>query len=265
MRFFTRAKPSMLRMDRHGYRHWAHTPAGTRIYAIGDVHGRLDLLDEMHELIRNDAESAAPGTRLMVVYLGDYIDRGPRSREVIDRLLDNPLPPDFEIVYIRGNHEDIMLGFLDAGTRAASWFRHGGHETLQSYGLEAPLPITEDEFPAARQALGERLPAAHRAFLDATKVMHREGDYLFVHAGIRPGVKLEKQDSTDLMWIRHEFMDSEAHFGVCVVHGHTIEARPAITDQRIGLDTGAYYTGVLSCAAIEGNAVRFLQTAPFRT
>lgn len=265
MRFFTRAKPSMLRMDRHGYRHWAHTPAGTRIYAIGDVHGRLDLLDEMHELIRNDAEIIAPGTRLLVVYLGDYIDRGPRSSDVIDRLLDNPLSPDFDTVYLRGNHEDIMLGFLDAGTRAAAWFRHGGRETLQGYGLVAPDPTADGKFPAARTALAERLPPAHRAFLDATKFMHREGDYLFVHAGIRPGVTLEKQDPTDFMWIRHEFMDSEAHFGVCVVHGHTIEARPAITDQRIGLDTGAYYTGVLSCAVIEGDAVRFLQTAPFRT
>ncbi len=270
MRFFTRAKPSMLRMDRLGYRHWAHTPAGTRIYAIGDVHGRLDLLDEMHDLIRNDAEAAHPfkgvaGQRLMVVYLGDYIDRGPRSREVIERLLENPMSPDFEIVYMRGNHEDIMLGFLDNGTRAASWFRHGGRETLQSYGLAAPDPAADGEFPAARQALGERLPAAHRTFLDATKVMHREGDYLFVHAGIRPGVQIEKQDPTDFMWIRHEFLESDVPSGVCVVHGHTIEARPAITDQRIGLDTGAYYTGVLSCAVIEGDAVRFLQTAPFRT
>ena len=158
-----------------------------------------------------------------------------------------------------------MLGFLDFGTRGAPWFRHGGRETLQSYGIEAPLPTEEHEFPAARAALRARLPAAHRTFLDRTRVSHREGDYLFVHAGVRPGVAIADQDPNDFMWIRHEFMDSEAHFGVCVVHGHTIEARPAITDQRIGLDTGAYYTGVLSCAAIEGDAVRFLQTAPFRT
>ena len=111
----------MLRMDRHGYRHWARAPAGTRIYAIGDVHGRLDLLDEMHVLIRNDAEGAAQGLRRLVVYLGDYIDRGPRSSAVIDRLLENPMSPDFECVYLRGNHEDIMLGFLDSGSRAAPW------------------------------------------------------------------------------------------------------------------------------------------------
>jgi serine/threonine protein phosphatase 1 len=255
----------MLRMDRHGYRHWARAPAGTRVYAIGDVHGRLDLLDEMHVLIRNDAEAAPPGIRRLVVYLGDYIDRGPRSREVIDRLLDNPMCPDFEAVYLRGNHEDIMLGFLDFGSRAASWFRHGGRETLQSYGLEAPQHTAEAEFPAACEALRQRLPPAHRAFLDSTQVMHREGDYMFVHAGIRPGVKLEKQDPNDFMWIRHEFMDSDAKFGVCVVHGHTIEARPAITDNRIGLDTGAYASGVLSCAVIEDDTVRFLQTPPFRT
>jgi len=255
----------MLRMDRHGYRHWARAPAGTRIYAIGDVHGRLDLLDEMHVLIRNDAEAAAQGLRRLVVYLGDYIDRGPRSSAVIDRLLENPMSPDFECVYLRGNHEDIMLGFLDSGSRAAPWLRHGGRETLQSYGLDAPQPGAEAEFPAARTALGERLPPAHRAFLDATQAMHREGDYVFVHAGIRPGVRLDKQDPNDFMWIRHEFMDSDANLGVCVVHGHTIEARPAITDNRLGLDTGAYASGVLSCAVIEDDTVRFLQTVPFRT
>ena len=252
-------------MDRYGYHHWARTPPGTRIYAIGDLHGRLDLLDEIHDLIRGDAAAATPGQRMLVVYLGDYIDRGPRSFEVIGRLLDNPMSPDFETIYLRGNHEDIMLGFLDFGTRGAPWFRHGGRETLQSYGVDAPDAAAEGEFPAARQSLAERLPPTHRAFLDATKVMHREGDYLFVHAGIRPGVKIEKQDPNDFMWIRHEFMDSERHHSVCVVHGHTIEARPAITEQRIGLDTGAYYTGVLSCAVIEDDAVRFLQTAPFRT
>jgi serine/threonine protein phosphatase 1 len=252
-------------MDRHGYRHWARAPAGTRIYAIGDIHGRLDLLEEMHLLIRADAGQVAPGTQLSVVYLGDYIDRGPRSRGVIERLIDDPMRADFNTVYLRGNHEDIMLGFLDSGTRGSPWFRHGGRETLQSYGIEAPHPEAERDFPAARAGLGAALPPDHRAFLDATKVMHREGDYLFVHAGIRPGVRLDKQDPNDFMWIRHEFMDSDAQTEVCVVHGHTIEARPAITDNRIGLDTGAYYTGVLSCAVIEGDTVRFLQTPPFRT
>jgi len=251
-------------MDRRGYRHWARTPSGTRVYAVGDIHGRLDLLDEMHLLISDDADTAVPGQRKVVVYLGDYIDRGPHSRGVIDRLLANPMARDFETVYLRGNHEDIMLGFLDAGTRGTSWFRHGGRETLQSYGLDAPHPSDERAFPAARKALREELPAHHRAFLDATRLMHREADFLFVHAGIRPGVAIERQDPNDFMWIRHEFMDSEANFGVCVVHGHTIEARPAITEHRIGLDTGAYYTGVLSCAVLEDDVVRFLQTPPFR-
>lgn len=253
----------MLKMDWHGYRHWARAPAATRIYAIGDVHGRLDLLDEMHDLIRADAGSA-DGRRIVVVYLGDYIDRGPRSREVIDRFLDNPLG-DFETVYLRGNHEDIMLGFLDFGTRGGPWFRHGGRETLQSYGIEAPHPTAEHDFPAAQAALRERLPAAHRAFLDRTRISHREGDYLFVHAGVRPGVAIADQDPNDFMWIRHEFMEAKANFGVCVVHGHTIEERPAVTDHRIGLDTGAYYTGQLTCAVIEDDAVRLLQTPPFRT
>jgi serine/threonine protein phosphatase 1 len=251
-------------MDRHGYRHWARTPVATRIYAIGDIHGRLDLLDEMHLLIREDAASAGANSRIVVVYLGDYIDRGPRSREVIDRLLNSPLA-DFETIHLRGNHEDIMLGFLDEGTRGAPWFRHGGRETLQSYGVSAPRHEADQDFPVAQADLRQSLPRAHRAFLDDTRAMYRAGDYLFVHAGVRPGVAVADQNPTDFMWIRHEFMDSEVDFGVCVVHGHTIEARPAITNNRIGLDTGAYYTGQLSCAVIEDDTIRFLQTPPFRT
>ena len=120
----------MLKMDGQGYRHWARTPPRTRIYAIGDLHGRLDLLDDMHALIRDDAHSAE-ARRTVVVYLGDYIDRGPQSRELIDRLLSQPVP-EFETIYLRGNHEDIMMGFLDFGTRGTPWFRHGGRATLKS-------------------------------------------------------------------------------------------------------------------------------------
>lgn len=248
----------MLKMDGRGYRHWARTPPETRIYAIGDLHGRLDLLDDMHDLIRDDARLAR-GRRTVVVYLGDYIDRGPHSRELIDRLLDRPVP-EFETVYLRGNHEDIMLGFIDFGTRGAPWFRHGGRETLESYGIAAPQSGDEADFPAAQKALRRRLPASHRAFLDATVISHREGDYLFVHAGIKPGVAIADQDLNDFMWIRHEFMESEVDFGVCVVHGHTIEKRAVVKRNRIGLDTGAYASGQLSCAVLEDDRVRLLKT-----
>jgi serine/threonine protein phosphatase 1 len=248
----------MLRMDASGYRQWAKAPPGSRIYAIGDIHGRLDLLDEMQELIRFDARSSS-ATRFVIVYLGDYIDRGPSSREVIDRLLDDPLG-DFERIHILGNHEEIMLKFLDHGVLGGPWFTHGARETYMSYGLDAPQPTDELAFPAARAALRARLPARHRAFLDGLAVSHREGDYLFVHGGVRPGVALDAQDPHDLIWIRHEFLDSEADFGVCVVHGHTPEPAPTLKRNRIGLDTGAWRTGTLSCAAIEGDSVRILQT-----
>lgn len=248
----------MVTLGPDGYRHWARTPEETRVYAIGDVHGRLDLLDDMHAMIRDDARSAQ-GRRLVVVYLGDYIDRGPQSREVLDRLLDAPLA-GVETVYLRGNHEEIMLGFLDFGIRGESWFTYGGRETLQSYGVAAPLPTAESEFPAARAALRQALPARHRAFLDALKLSHREGDYLFVHAGVKPGVLLEAQEARELLWIRHEFLDSDVDFGVCVVHGHTPEERPTVKSNRIGIDTGACWTGRLTCAVIEDDRVRLLQT-----
>jgi serine/threonine protein phosphatase 1 len=248
----------MLRMDSSGYRHWAKAPPDTRLYAIGDIHGRLDLLDQMQEMIRSDARSSS-ATRFVVVYLGDYIDRGPASRGVIDRLLDDPLN-DFERVHILGNHEEIMLQFLDHGLRAEPWFTHGARETYMSYGLEAPQPSDSLAFPAARAALRERLPAHHRAFLEGLTLSHREGDYLFVHGGIRPGVALDAQDPHDLVWIRYEFLESDVDFGVCVVHGHTPEPEPTVKRNRIGLDTGAWRTGVLTCAVIEGDSVRILQT-----
>lgn len=248
----------MLRLDGQGYRHWARTPPGTRIYAIGDMHGRLDLLDEMHAMIRDDARGAE-GRRIVVVYLGDYIDRGPQIRQLIDRLLKRPLP-EFETIYLRGNHEDIMLGFLDFGTRATPWLSHGGRQTLESYGVAAPRPEAEAEFARVQAAMRARLPDDHRAFFDATRISHREGDFLFVHAGVRPGIAIADQDPNDFMWIRHEFMESDHDYGVCVVHGHTIERRPAVKRNRIGLDTGAYETGQLSCAVIEDDRVRLLQT-----
>ena len=247
-------------MDCPGYRHWARAPADTRIYAIGDLHGQLELLDEMHDLIRQDAETAAQGLRLLIVYLGDYIDRGPRSSEVVGRLLDNPMRESFETIYLRGNHEDFMLGFVDSGVRGGPWLRLGGRETLQSYGLEMPGRAADDDLLATRAALILQLPPAHLAFLKATEVMHCEGDYLFAHAGIRPGIGMSEQDPHDFMWIRSEFTNSNANFGVCVVHGHTIRERPTIAHNRIGVDTGAYYTGVLSCAVIEDDFVRFLHT-----
>jgi serine/threonine protein phosphatase 1 len=244
-------------MPRDVYRHWAKTPPGTRVYAIGDMHGRLDLVDKLHALIRTDAGDA-PGVRV-VVYLGDYVDRGPDSKGLVERLISEPLPL-FETVHLKGNHEDLMLEFLEQGGRGAAWLVNGGDATLRSYGVAAPSPYAEEAHPAVRQRLLEEMPARHRGFFDSLRLSYRAGDYLFVHAGVHPAVALDAQDPRDLVWIREPFLESEADFGACVVHGHTIGWAPVIKKNRIGLDTGAYRTGTLSCAVIEGDSVRILQT-----
>jgi len=240
------------------WRHWAKAPAGERLYAIGDMHGRLDLVDRMHELIRADAAGRA-AAHVTVVYLGDYVDRGPASKHLVDRLLQAPLGP-FETVYLKGNHEDLMLEFLDRGTQGRVWLINGGDATFASYGVTPPSIHDDESYGPARRALIDAMPAGHRAFFEGLRVIYRAGDYAFVHAGVRPDVALEAQNERDLIWIREQFLNSDADFGACVVHGHTIAPEPVRRHNRIGLDTGAYGTGRLSCAVLEGDSVRILQT-----
>ena len=160
-------------------------PAGTRVYAVGDIHGRVDLLQRIQEMIAADAE-AAQGLRKVLVYLGDYVDRGDASREVLDHLLDHPLP-GFETVYLMGNHEDILLVFLDDPSVGPNWFMNGGDATMYSYGVGHPKAAgMEDRFQKMREAFKEKLPARHLDFLRSLKTYHTEGSYIFVHAGIRP-------------------------------------------------------------------------------
>jgi serine/threonine protein phosphatase 1 len=231
-------------------------PAGERVYAVGDLHGRADLLDAMHRLILEDA-AARPAARQSVVYLGDYVDRGLDSPQVIDRLLDQPLP-GFASVHLLGNHEDTMLRFHDGELAvAASWLHYGGQETLRSYGIEIGRGTSLETL---RQRLVHALPARHLAFLRGLRLQHRAGDYVFVHAGIRPGLALERQRRDDLLWIREPFLGSTADHGVTVVHGHTISDQPERHGQRIGIDTGAYATGRLTALVVEGEEQRFLQT-----
>jgi serine/threonine protein phosphatase 1 len=234
-------------------------PPGTRIYAVGDIHGRDDLLRKLQALIHEDAYRRQ-ASRNVVVYLGDYVDRGEGSRQVIDMLLNEPMP-GFESVHLKGNHEDVMLRFLDDVTMAPGWLSYGGMETLASYGVAPPPPHgTPAEFLAAQQALGERLPRAHFEFLRRLDLVHEEGDFLFVHAGLRPGLPLDAQRDEDLLWIREEFLLSDASFGRIVVHGHTIAEEPVVRRNRIGIDTGAYTSGRLTALVIEGTEWFFLQT-----
>jgi serine/threonine protein phosphatase 1 len=236
----------------------AYAPPGSRIYAIGDMHGRLDLLQRLRTMIVEDTDRH-PTKRKVVVYLGDYVDRGPDSRGVIELLATKPLP-GFESVFIKGNHEDSLLQFLTDPGVGVSWLAYGGDAALYSYGVRPPDVRKVDELLAAQQAFIEALPPEHLDFLCALKHVHIEGDYAFVHAGFREGVPIKFQTPEDMMWIRNEFLWSEADFGKIVVHGHTIADQPQIRGNRIGIDTGAFATGTLTCLVLEGSERRFLAT-----
>lgn len=234
-------------------------PADSRIYAVGDVHGRVDLLRALHARIREDAAGAA-AARKVVVYLGDYVDRGESSRQVIDLLLDEPLA-GFESVFLSGNHEEMMLSFLESPAMGAIWLHNGGDATLFSYGIGIAGGSGADQRHAAMQhALRAALPPRHLAFLQGLRLYHVEGGYLFVHAGIQPGVPLDQQSSQDLFWIREEFLHSREDHGHCVVHGHTIVTEPEFRANRIGIDTGAFFSNRLTCLVVEGTDQRTLRT-----
>lgn len=235
-------------------------PAGTRLYAVGDIHGRDDLLAELQARIAADAEGSR-ARRPVLLYIGDYIDRGPDSKAVLDRLVDRPLA-GFETIHLMGNHEALALEFLEDPGVGPLWFSNGGDATLLSYGVD-PLQRAgpaRAPYRALRDAFAAALPERHLAFLRGLRLSHAEGDYLFVHAGIRPGVPLERQSPEDLLWIRREFLDSEADHGKVVVHGHSIARQPERRPNRIGIDTGAFATGRLTALVLEGTEAGFLQT-----
>lgn len=236
----------------------AKAPAGARIYAVGDIHGRSDLLDRMHDMIRADARDARSAAKI-VVYLGDYVDRGDDSRGVVDRLIARPLA-GFRAVALRGNHEAFLLRFLEDPEVGPAWIANGGDATLYSYGVDWRQALLDGDLAGVSEALRGALPADHLAFFQELALSDVEGDYLFVHAGIRPGVALDAQSPDDLMWIRSEFLDSPIDHGRVVVHGHTISDRPEVRDNRIGIDTGAFATGRLTCVVLEGANRRVLQT-----
>ncbi|MBF0251057.1 MAG: serine/threonine protein phosphatase [Alphaproteobacteria bacterium] len=231
-------------------------PPGVRVYAIGDVHGRFDLLERLLDRVARDAEPF--GGRRVLVVLGDMVDRGPASAQVLERLSrlgDDPDFARFERHMLMGNHEDMMLRFLAGEGQGFVWLLNGGKETVESYGVPGGLS------PAgARAELLRRIPDAHRKFLDGLKTMHREGDYAFVHAGVRPHRPLDRQHADDLLWIRARFLDSAEDFGALVVHGHSPVERAEIHANRIAIDTRAWLSGTLTCLVLEGAGRRFLTT-----
>jgi serine/threonine protein phosphatase 1 len=254
-----RMVPRLFGSRRRGEATAPAVPPGSRVYAVGDIHGKIELLRDLHYLIHEDAYRRQ-ARRNLVVYLGDYIDRGEASRAVIDLLLETPLP-GFQSVHLKGNHEDSLLRFLEDLGVGPAWLVYGGAATLLSYGVRPPQSLGDiEELRRAQRQLAERLPPAHRRFLRDLRLAHEEGDYLFVHAGLRPDVPLEQQSPEDLLWIRDEFLESDAEFGRIVVHGHTITDMPDVRRNRIGIDTGAFATGHLTCLVLEGTDWSFLQT-----
>jgi serine/threonine protein phosphatase 1 len=235
------------------------TPEGTRVYAIGDIHGRSDLLRQLRGKIADDAR-AAKARRNVIVHVGDYVDRGPDSYGVVDMLIEEPLA-GFESHHLKGNHEDLLVQFLDSGIHGESWMMNGARATLESYGVEwSDTAYGPDMLATARRKLGDLMPESHRRFFAGLEYHHREGDYLFVHAGVRPGIGLEDQNPFDLMWIRETFLESDADHGSVVVHGHSIRPEPVIRPNRIGIDTGAFRTGRLTALVLDADTRRFLST-----
>ena len=234
-------------------------PRGHRAYAVGDVHGCLDLLDRL--LGRIEAEIAeAPKRKTSLVFLGDLIDRGPASAQVIERLKTYSLP-GVSTHFIMGNHEEVMLQVLAGEANLlSSWLKFGGAETLRSYGLD-PRAIARLAPSQVAGELAAAIPADHVQFLEGFADSISFGDYLFVHAGIRPGVELSQQSRTDLRWIREPFLGDTSDHGLVVVHGHTISNSVEVTSNRIGIDTGAYSTGTLSALAIDGAKRWLIQTS----
>ena len=239
----------------------AATPADTVVYVVGDIHGRCDLLAQIHDGIDRDSRYRAAGRRVLV-YLGDYVSRGIDSQRVVEQVMGER-PGGCATVCLKGNHEDLLLRFLGGELEAGRhWFDYGGLDALAHYGVVAGVGRERDEgtLEALRQRFARALPPGHLEFLRRLLVSHDEGGYHFVHAGVRPGVPLAEQSEYDRMWIRKRFLDSHLEHGAVVVHGHSISARPQLRHNRIGIDTGAYASGVLTCLVLDGEARGILQT-----
>lgn len=231
---------------------------GWRAYGIGDIHGRLDLLEQLLGKIHEDI-ARRPKRKILLLFVGDLIDRGPNSAEVIERLRTYG-QPGVRTVFLLGNHEEVLLRILAGeGELIDHWRAFGGTETLKSYGVDTAklAGLSERE---ALQVVRNAIPATHVEFLQTFDDSCRFGDYLFVHAGIRPGVEIEQQRQSDLRWIREPFLFDDSDHGFVVIHGHTIRPEVEVRPNRIGIDTGAYRSGVLSAIAIEGTQSWFLDT-----
>lgn len=228
------------------------------VYAIGDIHGRKDLLDHLLDQI-----SAHNGDRAAeLIFLGDYVDRGPDSCSVIETLVSRPGDSQFRWTFLKGNHEATLLDFLKDPSVGPAWFQYGGAETLMSYGVRPPLLKNDAAaWAAASEAFAQALPGTHAEFLRALESSADRGGYMFVHAGVDPALPLDVQEEKDLLWIREAFLEDSRRLERVIVHGHTPEPAPHRDARRIGVDTGAYQTGILTAAVIDSAGVEFLSTS----
>ncbi|MEI7606060.1 MAG: metallophosphoesterase [Rhodospirillaceae bacterium] len=244
-------------------------PEGWCIYAIGDIHGERRCLERIIETIEAHHKRvfAIGGEKPILIFLGDYVDRGPDSKGVLDILCrfaaeaESGAGPACR--FVAGNHETAMREFLDDPEAGAGWLEFGGAETLASYGVRVAggVGLHSGRWRDMADSLAEKLPEAHRVFLEGLEPMVVLGDYVFVHAGVRPGVSLERQRLEDMQCIREPFLSSRRYHGKVVVHGHTPVEHPQVLPNRIGVDTGVYATGVLSAAVLHGRTVDILTTA----
>jgi serine/threonine protein phosphatase 1 len=236
-----------------------HTvPAGERVYAIGDIHGRLDLLNQLIARIETDDRDRGPANTI-IIFLGDLVDRGPDSRGVVERAMELRRSRS-NTRFLMGNHEEVFLRAVAGDLRALRLLlRIGGKETILSYGVDAEH-YRKLDFEGLANVLKERVPQAHLEFLSSFEESVEVGDYLFVHAGIRPGVAIGEQSPTDMRWIRDEFLRHRDGYGKLVVHGHSVSDDVDVRANRIGIDTGAYASGRLTAIGLEKEGRWFLST-----
>ena len=245
----------MIKLFKPRRRKRPHLPRGVRVYAVGDIHGRFDLLEQLLEKIDRDV-AARPCPRPVEIFLGDYIDRGPGSRDVLERLIARS--KSHETITLKGNHETFPLEFLKNPVVLAEWRNFGGLQMLMSYGSQPAMnPDTAEQIELA-QKFRAALPPAHATLLATMPHTFTLGDFFFVHAGVKPGIPLAKQTEEHLLWIKEEFLLSDDDHGKMIVHGHTPVAEPDFHPNRINIDTGAYATGKLTCLVIEGDHTAIL-------
>lgn len=235
----------------------ATVPDGIRIYAVGDIHGRLDLFKQLIDMVAAD-DAARDAAETQLILLGDYVDRGPQSAALLG-FLRGTVAPAGNVTFLLGNHEEYMLAAYDGDTAAlTAWVRHGGWETLRSYGLEDAL--IEQRDASVIDAMRAAIVPEDISFLRGLTLSSRVGDYLFVHAGILPGTPLDAQSERDILWIRDRFTNDDRDHGAIIVHGHTVRERPELRRNRIGIDTGAYDSGRLTAVGLQNDQQWFIQT-----